>query len=223
MKRKASQQLKSSRYEPKPKYRAAMGRPAPRRKSQAVGLAAEKKFNDVSFNTDATTTGTIVALNTFGAGDTALLRDGNKILCKTLYIKCALALEDIAQSAIIRFMLVVDKNANVAAPTIAGVATGPLESIAIQSQRQISSMARFHVLMDEVVTLNQSGGTGCAKSKAYFERFVKIPENLQLTTYFDGTSSLPVTNGLSLIYFSDVAAGAADVDVLGTVRLRFIG
>uniref|UniRef100_UPI004047E422 hypothetical protein n=1 Tax=Yoonia sp. TaxID=2212373 RepID=UPI004047E422 len=113
MKRKASTQGGSA-YK-KPRLTRQGGVYGAGLKKASVTLAAEKKFNDVSFATDATTTGTIVALNTIAAGDTALLRDGNKILCKTLYIKCNYVLEDIAQSALMRFMLVVDKNANVAA------------------------------------------------------------------------------------------------------------
>lgn len=222
MKRKASTQGSQAYKKPRFDRQGAVYGSALKKKA-SVTLAAEKKFNDVAFATDATTTGTIVALNTIAAGDTALLRDGNKILCKTLYIKCNYVLEDISQSALMRFMLVVDKNANVAAPTIAGSTTGPLESIAIQAQRQIASISRFHILMDEVIVLNQQGGTGAGKTKGYFERFVKIPENLQLTQFFDGSASVPVSNGLSLMYFSDVAAGATDVDVAGTVRLRFIG
>lgn len=45
-------------------------------KKPSVSLAPELKYNDTAFNTDATTSGAVIALSTFAAGDTALLRDG---------------------------------------------------------------------------------------------------------------------------------------------------
>lgn len=224
MKRKASTQLGASRYQPKPKYRAALGRPfvTPRSRPNPE-LAPEKKFNDVSFATDATTTGTVVALNTFAAGDTALLRDGNKVMNKSLNLRISYALESLTASANLRFIVVLDKNANGTSPTVASALTGPLDAITPEAQRRVDSISRFWVLMDEVVTLNAQTGTGGALSKGFLQRNIKIPQDLALSQYIDGTAAVPVSNSLSLLYFSDLAAGAADVDISGTCRLRFVG
>lgn len=191
--------------------------------NMVMQLTPEKKFNDVSFSDDATTTGTVVALNSFAAGDTALLRDGNKVVNRSLNLRIQFSLEALTASAVIRVMLVVDKNANGVSPSIATALTGPLAAITPQAQRRVDSVSRFFVLMDEVITLNAMSGTGGATSKAFLQRYVKIPPFVQMSQYIDGTAAVPVVNSLSLIYFSDLPAGAADVDVAGTCRLRFIG
>lgn len=221
MKRKASQQLNRSGYVVRPKYREAMGNPAPRmrRSSIGVGLAAELKYNTVPFFTDATTAGTIIDLNNFAAGDTALLRDGNKVLCKSLEIRCSIELESatFSQNVTSRWLLVHDKNANTVQPTFAQV----LDALTVESQRNISGVSRFTILMDKTVVTNQTSGT--AKNQAFFKKYVKIPQELQLTCYADGTAQVPVSGSLTLMYLSNVAPGATDTNITGTSRLRFIG
>lgn len=192
-------------------------------KRRILSIPTELKFNDVAFATDATTTGTVVALNTFAAGDTALLRDGNKVAQRSLFLRVSYSLEALTAAARIRFLVVLDKQANGVAPSIATALTGPLDAITMESQRRIDSMSRFMMLCDEVVTLNQPSGTGGALAKGYWEKYITLPTTAQIASFLDNTAAIPVTNGLSLMYFSDIAAGAADVDVSGTCRLRFQG
>ncbi len=188
-----------------------------------ISLPVELKFNDSAIAGDATTTGVIVQLNSIAQGDTALTRDGNKIIQRSLYLRVAYDLEALTQAATIRFMVVLDKQANVAAATIAASGTGPLEAITIESQRRINTVSRFLMLCDETVTLNQPSGTGGALAKGFWEKFIQIPKTGQLASYLDGSAGIPMSNALALMYFSDVAAGAADVNVVGTARLRFTG
>lgn len=70
MKRRASKELTSTG-----KYKKSK-KPVYKRQSAGLSLAPELKYNDTAFNTDATTGGAVIALSTFAAGDTALLRDG---------------------------------------------------------------------------------------------------------------------------------------------------
>lgn len=190
-----------------------------RRKSQAlVGLTQELKFNDTAFNTDATTTGAIIALSTFAAGDTSLLRDGNKILVRSFELRVRLELEAVTQNAVCRFLLVRDKNANIAAPpTIAG---SIITAVSPEALREIAYMSRYDVLMDKTITINEGSG---AVQKAFFKKYIKVPQDQALTSFSDGTAAIPVSNSYSLIYLSDVAAGATDVNVFGNCRMRFVG
>lgn len=191
-----------------------------RRKGGAVALQAEKKFFDTSDTTDVTTTATVVNLNAVGAGDTALLRDGNKILCKTIQIRAKLTVEAATANTICRYLVVHDKNANGTAPTAAQVFEG---TPAVTSMKNISNASRFTTLLDKVVLMNQQDSGGGNLFKGYISEFVKVPGNLQLTSFADGTAAVPTSGSLSLIIIGDVAAGAADCDAVWANRLRFIG
>jgi len=194
-----------------------------RPKSSGVGLAPEKKYNDVTFNADATTTGSIVALNQMAAGDTALLRDGNKILMKSIQLRFTTELESLAQNAVCRFMIVYDKQTNLVNPTIAGAGTGPLDSIAPTSLRQIATTSRFKILKDMTFAINSTSNTAGALQIQYHDAYVKIPNDCQFCQFADGAAGAPNSGGLYLMFFSNIAAGATDVNVVGQARLRFFG
>lgn len=193
------------------------------RKRVGVGIGQELKFNDVTFNTDASTTGTVVALNHMAAGDTALTRDGNKIRMKSIQLKWTSELESLAQNAVVRVMIVYDRQPNAAAPSIATAATGPLESISVNALRRVDTVTRFKVLYDNTYSLNNTNDTAGAFQIRFDECFVKIPEDCQLASFVDGNAGAPSTGGLYLMYMSTVASGATDVSMDGRARLRFWG
>lgn len=191
------------------------------RKSSILG--PELKFNDMAFAADATTTGSVVALNQMAAGDTALLRDGNKIQMKSIQLRFTLENEANTQNNAVRMMIVYDKQPNLSNPTIATAGTGPLDTITIQSLRQVATMSRFKVLSDRVYTINSTSDTAGALQIIHDEVFIKIPLDSQLTQFADGAAGAPQSGGLYLMFFGNVAAGAADCNVLGQARLRFWG
>jgi len=208
--------------QPAPKRRKLATTQTIRRTKPSV-LSPELKFNDNAFATDATTTGAITALNQMAAGDTALLRDGNKILMKSIQLRFTLENEALNQNNAVRMLVVYDKNANLGTASIATAGTGPLDSITIQSLRQVATMSRFKVLSDKVYVLNSTSDTAGALQIIHDELFIKIPKDCQLTAFADGVSGAPITGHLLLMYFGNVAAGAGDVNVLGQARLRFWG
>lgn len=178
----------------------------------------EIRYHDVTINADANTTGVILDLSTIPQGDTALLRDGNKTSIKSVELRIGCELEDITKNATIRFLLVIDRQANLAAiPSIGYV----LNSIAPSATRNIGFQDRFVVLMDKTFTLNQSASNAAGFQKMFFKKWVKMPECI--TSFNDGSTAIPTTNSLSLIYFSDLAAGVSDVNVVGQARMRFQG
>lgn len=190
------------------------------RKKANVSIGVEKKFFDSVTVTDATTTASVLSLNNMGAGDTALLRDGNKILCKSIQLRGSFSLEAVSANAIVRYMIIHDKNANGTAPTAAQVFEG---TPAVQGLKNIGNASRFVTLLDKTIVLNSTTTTATALQKEYISEYVKIPQNLQLAAYADGTAAVPTSGSLSLIIISDLAAGAADVDTFINTRLRFIG
>lgn len=188
-----------------------------------VAVAPELKFNDNSFLTDATTTGAIVALNNMAAGDTALLRDGNRIQMKSIQVRFTAQTESLAANALIRMLIVYDKNSNLSTASIATSGTGPLDTISITSLRQVATTSRFKVLSDRVYALNNQSDTAGAFAKMHDEIYIKIPSDCQNTAFADGNAGAPISGNLLLMYFSDIAAGAGDVDINGQTRLRYYG
>jgi len=210
MKRKSTTTQGS--YQKKAKYAK------PSYKRQNASLSLELKYNDTAFNTDATTTGAVIALSTFAAGDTALTRDGNKIDVKSIELRIRLELEAVTTNAVCRFVLVRDKQPNYAASPLATAGLF-LDTISPESLRAIAVLSRYDVLMDKTVSLNEGSG---AVQKMFFKKYIKIRDN-SITTFPDGTATIPSTNSYNLFYLSDVAAGATDVNVFGQCRLRFVG
>lgn len=221
MKRKASQQ----RSGPRPKLQrqgGVYGKAALKRKPSAL-LTQELKFNDFSNAGDISTTGVIVDMTTFAAGDTALLRDGNKILAKSIQLRGTFATESLAQNAIVRYMIIHDKNSNGTAPTFAQVfSTTPIVTH-VYSLKSIANASRFTTLLDRTIVINNQSDTAGAFAKAYIDEYIKVPESCQLVAFADGTSAVPISGSLSLMIISDVATGITDVDSALLGRLRFVG
>lgn len=220
MKRKASYELMPT------SKKVFVKKPVYKKQNASIGAAMsdELKFNDAAFNTDATTTPTVVDLNNFAAGDTAITRDGNRAMMRSIELRIRYSLEAITANGILRFVVVHDKNANGVAPTWNGsTTTSVFDSATPESQRQVSTLSRFTILMDKVIPVNQSSSAGGVQ-KGFFKKYIKIrtPE-LQLASWISGSATVPLSGSLSLMYISDLTAGVADVDIFGTSRLRFVG
>lgn len=188
------------------------------------GLAEELKFLDTAFNTDASTTATIVALTTMATGDTIITRDGNLIRATALELRVNMSLEAITQNATMRFVVVCDHAANSAAPTFSGTATTSVfDATTIQAMRNLSCLDKYTILMDKTFTINQSASNAGGVQHHFFKKWIKIAPQCQMVRYQDNTSAIPMKNALSLLYIADVASGVTDVDVAGQARLRFVG
>lgn len=223
MKRRASADTVSGR--PTKKYKKSARAPTSGKKTYSVLLAPELKFNDVTINTDANTTSTEIALTTFAAGDTALQRDGNKAVIKSVEFRLRLTNSALTQSNVVRFALVVDKLAQ-GEQCIwgAGAAVQDVfDAATVVARRNVISAARFIVLKEVVVVLNDQAGTGGGPAQCYIHEFVKVPKDFQLAAWASGSATIPVTNALTLMYLGSTAAGVTDVNVEGTARVRFMG
>lgn len=198
--------------------------PTRRRQQKSMIIPDELKYNDVSISTDASTTETVVALTTFAAGDTALLRDGNKIVCKSIELRINMANEAVTQSNTVRFVLVKCMQCNATAPTWyqGGVLTDVFDASTVTARRAIISASRYRILMDETIVVNQMTGVAAsAPTQAYFHKYLKLSQDV--TQFFDGTAAVPMTNAYYLMYVGSTASGVTDLDIAGTARLRFVG
>jgi len=212
MKRKAATQKK-----PSSSKRQKISGDFTSKKKKAVSLAPELKYHDVTVNADASTTATIVSLGTFAAGDTALLRDGNKVIYKSLDLRIVLGNEALTEENIVRFVVVQSKNS----ATLTPAWTDVFDAETIQSRRLVNSATRFQIIADEVVHVKQRGSTGGSLCQAHFRRFIKMPA--VVTTWADATSTVASTNAYFLMYVGNVASGVTDCNINGTARVRFQG
>lgn len=216
MKRKATSQATKTFSGKKPRLMrqgAAYGSSLSKKSSL---LSPELKFNDVSANADATTTATITNLNTMASGDTALLRDGNKILSKSVQIRGTVRNESATISTVFRILVVHDKNSNGTAPTAAQIFEGTPTVYALKS---IANSSRFTTLLDKTYVNNSNGSF----NYLYINEYVKVPMSCQLASFADGTAAVPISGSLTMVYIGSEAAGIADTDCLFAARCRFQG
>lgn len=178
-------------------------------------LGHEIGYFDAAIAADASTTPVIVDLNAMAAGDTNITRDGNKIGMIALGLRIAYNIEAVTQNVRARFVVVLDKQPNGAAPTWLGV----YDTATIESQRVVGSLSRYDILMDKVVTVNSTTTSATALQKGFFKKYCKMPNII--SSFVSAAAGPPFTNSLSLMYISDVVAGVTDMDVSGTTRLYF--
>lgn len=184
-------------------------------------LRPETKYLDTVISTDVSTTPVVTSLNTVGTGDTVLTREANKILMKSLELRIAFANEALTSNNNIRLVVVVDKQANITNASFSGSSSSLFQSATVQALRNITSMSRYRVLKDKVISFNQTSDT--AIQKGFIKMWISIPEDVNLVTFQDSTSAVPVTNNLMLMYIGDNASGIADLDIQVQSRLRFVG
>lgn len=195
--------------------RPRLSKPALRRTKSSVSLAPEKKFNDVTFTNAANLTGYDIGLTSIGAGDTALLRDGNKIMVKSIYVKLTGSNKSLTQNNTVRIALVKNLQANGGNTSWNNV----YDSLSVTAQRNVQTVSQFQVIWDQVIDLNQ--GSDGALQRFFFEKFVKVPP--ETTTYAQSAAQTPMTNAYSLLYLGSTALGGNDMAIQGSARVRFIG
>jgi hypothetical protein len=191
-------------------------------RTKSVSIGEELKYADTAIAGDATTTETVISLSSIAAGDTALTRDGNRAIYKSVELRINVANEAATQNNTVRFVVVKSMQANQAAPTWntgAGALTDVFDASTVTARRNVATASRFQIMMDKTIVLNQS--TTGALQQAYIHKYFKLPQ--VLTTYADNQNLIPMTNAYFLMYVGSTAAGVVDTDVVGTARLRFVG
>lgn len=207
-----------------PSKRGAPKRKPPRRMSalvtakKALSLvkrsAPELKFIDTSYsNTGVTGLGPVSTLNAITRGDNNDERDGDSVKCMSVRVNGFIDNSN-AGRAIVRIMLVLDKqpNGSVAAVTDifkAPVSTGPIN---------MDNKKRFSIIYDRNYYLEGYNATAPARSSQLFQFYKKLGKNGVSSRYYD-TAGTVSSNAIYLIYVTNLAAG--NINVTGNARLRF--
>lgn len=192
------------------------------RRRAAGPVVGEMHSYDVALTDDVTTTPSITIVNAMAQGTDSDDREGRKIHMQSLMVKLHITNEadNTKYSDLMRVMVVYDKQANKAAPVIGDL----LDATTMVANKNINNRDRFTVLGDEIVHLKRDAAYSATVGvySWYYERFFQL-RNKQ-TTYSDAAAGVgSVTTGaLYVVYFGTIAAAAADYDVVGTARLRFL-
>lgn len=147
---------------------------------------------------EAITTGSVTLLNGVAQGDDFTNRTGRKITMKSLYIRGVVKNFDTTSGPTLgRMLIVYDKQANAAAPTVADI----LKEATSTSQFNLNNRDRFSIIMDKQwavgcidTTATQSFAAGpiCHEYKLY--------KKLNLDTIFNGTGATIASIATGSIY-----------------------
>lgn len=222
------------------KYKYAVKGYAPHFKSQAIPAAqmavkalslatqvaksinVEKKYSETSFTGSIGGVGApkIQLLNGIAQGDGGTTRDGDQVKFTDLGVRLWLKNTQ-AFSDVYRVMIVLDKQADGTAPTIAEV----LENAGVLNFNNMDNKMRFSVLKDELFYLSPNGDTGEMKLlKMYLDLTKKYKKSKGLRTRYSDTGAAVTdiaSNSLWLIIFNrSGTANGSDVEY--KTRIRYV-
>ncbi len=188
---------------------------------RAPAREGELKFTTNSIAQDATTTSTFILLNgTTRGADADSNRIGRNIQCKSLQWRVSARNEAANESpGPVRFVLVWDKDPNGALPAVTDV----LETASTAAMTNMANKDRFVILHSEFKTI-PSGNGGIATGQAgviLFEGYKKLNHKTTYNAGNAGTIADIQHGALYSLVLSDIAAGTADWDTDGRIRLRY--
>ncbi len=165
--------------------------------SSALGTAKERKFHDVDLaDSLVATAGTVhTGINLIPQGMTDITRIGRVAFIKSIYMREIFQLTESAVqgsgSDHVRTMVIWDRQANKALPTVANILSGT-SSIPFLDFNNLVNKNRFTILHDKVTHIRvlAAGGNGTAietirntVTKSWYKKF-KMPVPIE----FDGTA-----------------------------------
>ncbi len=187
----------------------------------------ELKFEDNTFDSldvdDASTTGSIVLLNGIAAGTANFNRIGKRLSMRSLWIQLVVerGLTSTANTDYVRLMIVLDKQANQAAPIVTEILqldTPVAPVVDMWAPLNLNNTNRFSVLWETRVALYNNFIQG---------RIVRKYLRLSQTVVFDNSGALVAdisTNTLWLVAIGSALSGGGQQPQLnGKIRLRFVG
>ena len=182
----------------------------------------ELNFVDTAFNQpNVSTTASITLLNGLAQGTTASTRIGRRIQMKSVEARMFVFSDTLTLGCVTRFALVLDKQANAAAPAFTDI----YDSASSIALRNISNKARFWVLWDSgllpIIGNVTTAGQGTDSSYKVMEFYKRINIPVQYNAGTAGTVGDIQTNALYFVAIGDTASGTADARLFGNIRVRY--
>jgi len=184
------------------------------------GRRGELKYVDTAFQDNVPDVGKLVLMNGLAPGTGASERIGKKVVIKNCLIRMVLGVPTntgaTPLNGFVRIMMVADKQANAAAPTVASI----LQAVSAIAPINMDNRDRFVVLYDYQTTIDQLGSRAGVAVKKY--------KTLNITTAYNagvsGTIADIITNSVYLLYiYTQVGIGSAPtitpaIDFYGRLR-----
>jgi len=183
-------------------------------------LRGEWKYSDVSTSVAADTTGAHALMNGLSMGNSATTRVGSRIAIRSLELRGFIqATPGTGLMQAVRFLLVLDKQANHTAPTVGEY----LSSNSLTGLRNLTHRKRFRIILDKTfpIDVNVSAVTyGIIKPYHYYLK-MKRPLAVDYNAANNGTVADIESNSLYFYIVGTEAAGNTDSTNVGVCRMRF--
>lgn len=190
---------------------------APTRYTPRMTSAGEWKYLDTAATYAVDSTGSLALLNGLTPGTGATERIGQKITIRSLeYRGYNYVTPTDGTDQLQRIILVLDRQANASALTIAGV----LQSANVYSPRNLQNRKRFKILYDKTFNLNASAEAGSRRFTKFYMK-LRRPIITDYNTGNAGTVADIVTNSLYLINLGTNPAGATAGGSISWIRMRY--
>lgn len=174
-------------------------------------INVEKKFFDVHNDTSPSSAGTVISLSNIAQGNDYNNRDGNSILCQSLFFQARVTMNNSASSSFVRIILLVDNDQRGVDPTVAEL----LETGVVESPLTHDVGRRFNILMDKVVNISGTGDQNkFVKRYINYNQHIKYKDtagadasayegNLFLFMISNEGTNVPLVNWHSRLRFTD--------------------
>jgi len=192
----------------------------------------EKKFLDTAITAPANGDGavtvgatTFILCNGMAQGTTGITRIGRQITIKSVAYNLYLKPGATTTSGMVRFMLLWDFQANGLAPVITDILgfndTPVTTANELTAAMNMSNRERFKVLVDKRIPVGSTVATQAFGPVAvHAEKFRKCN---QIVTYNGGVAGTvaDIATGSLYVVLMTTTGGAANVSLVGNVRIRF--
>ena len=184
----------------------------------------EWKFKDINIAVDINTTEVATLLTGLAPGNGASDRIGTKVDWRSLEIRLrseATATTGITQFC--RWMIVLDRQANGVAPTLAQI----LLAASTTAPRNLANRKRFKIITDKAYhiggVLNGAGTGASVPNCRYFKKYLKFrrPITTEYNTGVAGTIADIATNSIYLMALGTSGVGDTDASLAGYIRMRY--
>lgn len=182
-------------------------------------IRGEWKFLDTVINDqNVNTTPVLTLLNGLVPGNSASQRIGMKVQIKSLQMHLSnYVISGSGIDQIHRMWIVIDRQANGLAPTLAQIMT----QADTMGLRNLENRRRFKIVMDKSFLLNATGEPGSSKLWKVYMKF-KRPIVVEYNSGVAGTVADIVSNSLYFIQVGTSAAGVTAGKVIGNIRIRYL-
>lgn len=187
----------------------------------------EWKFVDTTGAVSMTTTPGLYLLNGLAQGSSASQRIGTKVSFRTCEMRFYISPNspDYCENQVVRFMLVLDRQPNAAAPS---AITDILQTNSITSPRNLNARRRFKIMYDKSLAmgtqLTASGKPGNIPSWRTGKLFMRFRRTI-ITEYNGGSAGTIAdiaTNSIYLVtYGTQTLASSMYSNLTHTIRLRY--